>query len=121
MQSDGAAGDSASSAATTQHVLRSWLESTLSEPKSGLTDREWQVLRDTMAAAPAANENPTESLTACAERLVLAFLKLRFPAVSEADGRLQRMGARIVQTLCSDPTARRRLAEFQQLLQRPQS
>ena len=113
--SEGAASRPDGHSRATDEALRHWLEATLTEHKPGLSDSEWRVMRTVVANCA------TQALGECAEQLVDSFLTLRFPSVTERDGARQRMSARIAQTLCSDPTARQRLSEFQQLLQQSES
>ncbi len=112
MQSDGTSSGGNEPQGSTHYALRDWLANTLSEHKKGLTDHEWKVLQEVMASSPT---EPT-ALTECAERLVDAFLRLRFANSRQDESSRQRMAARIATTLCSDPTARTRLAEFQSIL-----
>lgn len=113
--SDGSAGGADGYSRATDNALRQWLEATLTEHKPGLSEKEWQVMRAVVANCA------TQALGECVEQLVDSFLTLRFPTIGTDDGARQRMSARIAQTLCSDPTARQRLSEFQQLLQQSQS
>ena len=110
MSSDGSAGQGNGHDAG--YILRTWMESALAEPKSGLSDREWQELARVVA------QYGTESskLAECAEQLVSAFIRMRFPTIKDEQLR-GRMSEKIAQTLCSDPTARGRLIELQRLLQ----
>ncbi|MCC6510006.1 MAG: hypothetical protein IT423_12940 [Pirellulaceae bacterium] len=95
------------------YVLRSWMESALAEPKTGLTDREWQELAGVVKGS---GQDPA-ALAECVTSLVSAFIRLRFPKITD-DGLRSRMSSKIAHTLCSDPTARGRLVELQSLLQR---
>ncbi len=98
------------------HILRSWMESALAEPKSGLSNHEWQEL------AWVVTQFGTEPnrLAECAQQLVSAFIRMRFPTIKDEQMR-SRMSEKIAHTLCADPTARGRLMELQRLLQQSSS
>lgn len=106
--SEGSAGD-ANSNPSSAHALREWIESALADKKVGLSEQEWQILHS-------AASHSSGQLVDFAVAIVDSLLGLRFPTLQQDETLRRKMTERIAQTLCSDPTSRQRLIEFQQNL-----
>ena len=97
---------------TSSKVLSELLEATLSQRQRSLSEQEWSTLRSIVAtfeSSPTAFEDLVVAL-------VEAFLKHRLSATVNSLDSLKQMSKSIARTLCSDPTSRQRLMDFQQQL-----
>ena len=99
---------------TASNLLSQLLEGSLSQKKGTLSDEEWTTLRE-VVKRPGGSESTFEEI---ATGLVRAFLKVRLANNFKNEESLASLSATIAKTLCSDPTARQRLLEFQQHLNR---
>ena len=97
---------------TASNLLSQLLEGSLSQRKRTLSDEEWSCLRE-VVRRPAGTESTFEEMVT---GLVEAFLKVRLANNFKNQESLTILCATIARTLCSDPTARQRLLEFQQHL-----
>ena len=93
-------------------LLSQLIEGSLSQRKRTLSDEEWACLRE-VVRRPVGTELTFEEM---AIGLVKAFLKVRLANNFKDQESLAVLCATIARTLCSDPTARQRLIEFQQHL-----
>jgi hypothetical protein len=97
-------------------ILTQLLEGSLSQKNRSLSEEEWALLRQ-VASRPEVRECTPEEF---AVLLIESFLKRRLPSSFQQQVTLNNMSKSIARTLCSDPTARNRLLEFQRQLGGPE-
>ena len=106
---DGSVVKVLSSEETSSSLLDQLLQSSFSQKKRTLSEEEWSALREIVKGAES-KPMPFEELVVA---LVESFFLKRFIKTKEA---LHSMSKTIARTLCSDPTSRLRLVEFQKQL-----
>ena len=100
-----------SSKKSSPDLLRHVLEETLQRGKSGMSEPEWQAIRQ-IASEHRERQLSMDQIT---ELLVAALLAARFPDLASQESR-RSMCNRIAASLCGDPTSMQRLKIFWQQL-----
>ena len=108
---DGSVTKVLSSDETSSSLLDQLLESSFSQKKRALSEQEWSNLREIVKAE--SNTMPFEELVVA---LVESFLLNRLTTTIKTKDALHSMSQSIARTLCSDPTSRQRIVEFQKQL-----
>lgn len=101
-----------SSEQTASKLLSQLLEGALAHKKRALSHDEWAALR----AVTQRFEGSLDPFEEVATALVEALLSTRWKNSLNSPDTISRLSSTIARTLCSDPMARQRLLEFQQLL-----
>ena len=109
---DGSVVKVLSSEETSSSLLDQLLESSFSQKKRVLSEQEWSNLREIVKGAES-KPMPFEELVVA---LVESFLLNRLTTTIKTKDALHSMSRTIARTLCSDPTSRQRLVEFQKQL-----
>ena len=97
---------------TSSKLLSQLLESTLSQKKTALSEQEWTSLRKIVSGSKS-TPMPFEELVVA---MVEAFLLNRLGPTFKTTDELHSMSETIARTLCSDPSSRQRMVEFQEQL-----
>lgn len=97
---------------TNSGLLDQLLESSFSQKKRALSEQEWSDLREIVKRAES-KPMPFEELVVA---LVESLLLNRLTTTIKTKDALHSMSNTIARTLCSDPTSRQRLVEFQKQL-----
>ena len=109
---DGSISKVLSSEETNSNLLDQLLESSFSQKKRVMSEQEWSTLREIVKGAES-KPMPFEELVVL---LVESFLLNRLTTTIKTKDELHSMSKTIARTLCSDPTSRKRLLEFQKQL-----
>ncbi len=109
---DGSVTKVLSSDETNSSLLDQLLESSFSQKKRTLNEQEWSNLREIVKRA----ESKTMPFEELVVALVESFLLNRLTTSIKTKDALQSLSQSIARALCSDPTSRQRLVEFQKQL-----
>ena len=97
---------------TSSSLLDQLLEASFSQKKRALSEQEWSNLREIVKRTES-KPMPFEELVVA---LVESLLLNRLTTTIKTKDALHSMSKTIARTLCSDPTSRQRLVEFQKQL-----